>query len=370
MTPTSQFRIVVTDYEAEGQQPPRPGGALVPVARRRCTRTSWAARCGSTATRAASSSTTARSTWSSSSSPRPASSPRRRPVREGQRPERTVYALTDAGRRELRDWLRELVEEPQHEYPHFVAALSLIAALPPDEVVELLGRRLERLAARARRDPRADRRHGRPAASTRCSSSRRSTGSRCSTPRPRSSRASSPASPTPRPAGARCGQPFHSDKETPMTSARTALVIGGGIAGPATAMALQKAGIDADRLRGAPHRRRAGRRVPHARPRTASTRCACSAPTGRRSPRASPRRPSRCAARPASASARRAPAGRCPTARPATRSGAPTSTAALHEQALARGIRIEHGKRLVGRTRTAPACAPCSPTAPRRRPTC
>jgi len=67
-------------------------------------------------------------------------------TRDGQRPERTVYALTDAGRHELRDWLRELVEQPQHEYPHFVAALSLIAALPPSEVVELLGRRLGRLA--------------------------------------------------------------------------------------------------------------------------------------------------------------------------------------------------------------------------------
>ena len=66
--------------------------------------------------------------------------------REGQRPERTVYAITDAGRREQRDWLRELVEEPRHEYPHFVAALSLIAALPPDDVVELLGTRLGRLA--------------------------------------------------------------------------------------------------------------------------------------------------------------------------------------------------------------------------------
>ncbi|HKA98111.1 MAG TPA: PadR family transcriptional regulator, partial [Streptosporangiaceae bacterium] len=66
--------------------------------------------------------------------------------REGQRPERTVYALTEAGRHELHDWLRELVEEPQHEYPHFVAALSLIAALPPDEVLSLLRRRLARLA--------------------------------------------------------------------------------------------------------------------------------------------------------------------------------------------------------------------------------
>jgi DNA-binding PadR family transcriptional regulator len=67
-------------------------------------------------------------------------------TRAGQRPERTVYALTDAGRNELLNWLRELVEEPQHEYPQFVAALSLIAALPPGEVVELLGRRLGRLA--------------------------------------------------------------------------------------------------------------------------------------------------------------------------------------------------------------------------------
>src|SRR5207247_2203423 len=67
--------------------------------------------------------------------------------REGQRPERTVYAITDAGRAELRDWLRELVGEPQHEYPHFVAALSLISALPPSEVLALLRQRLIRLAA-------------------------------------------------------------------------------------------------------------------------------------------------------------------------------------------------------------------------------
>jgi hypothetical protein len=65
--------------------------------------------------------------------------------REGQRPERTVYALTDAGRAEFRDWLRELVAEPQQEYPHFVAALSLIAALPPGEVVSLLRHRLDLL---------------------------------------------------------------------------------------------------------------------------------------------------------------------------------------------------------------------------------
>ncbi len=66
-------------------------------------------------------------------------------TRDGQRPERTVYALTDAGRRELGEWLGELVEVPEHEYPHFAAALSLIAALPASRVVDLLGRRLRRL---------------------------------------------------------------------------------------------------------------------------------------------------------------------------------------------------------------------------------
>ena len=66
--------------------------------------------------------------------------------RAGQRPERTVYALTDAGRAELRDWLAELVEQPQHEYPAFVAALSFIGALPPRQVLDLLRARLGHLA--------------------------------------------------------------------------------------------------------------------------------------------------------------------------------------------------------------------------------
>lgn len=68
-------------------------------------------------------------------------------TREGQRPERTVYRLTDAGRAELMDWLRELVAEPEHEFPRFVAALSLLGALPPDEAAKLLRNRLTRLDA-------------------------------------------------------------------------------------------------------------------------------------------------------------------------------------------------------------------------------
>lgn len=67
--------------------------------------------------------------------------------RAGQRPERTTYAITEAGRAELHAWLGELVADPRHEYPQFVTALSLIGALHPDEVVALLRTRLERLRA-------------------------------------------------------------------------------------------------------------------------------------------------------------------------------------------------------------------------------
>ena len=68
-------------------------------------------------------------------------------VRDTQRPERTIYAITDAGRTELYDWMRELVATPVHEYPSFGVALSLLVVLPPEETVQLLGRRLETLTA-------------------------------------------------------------------------------------------------------------------------------------------------------------------------------------------------------------------------------
>jgi DNA-binding PadR family transcriptional regulator len=66
-------------------------------------------------------------------------------VREGRRPERTVYAITDAGAREFIDWLSELISEPVKEYPQFEAALSFLVALSPDEALELLKTRVNRL---------------------------------------------------------------------------------------------------------------------------------------------------------------------------------------------------------------------------------
>jgi DNA-binding PadR family transcriptional regulator len=68
-------------------------------------------------------------------------------VREGKRPERTVYAITETGRTELVDWLSELFAMPVKEYTQFEAALSLMGVLPPDSVVGLLGARRMRLEA-------------------------------------------------------------------------------------------------------------------------------------------------------------------------------------------------------------------------------
>src|SRR5262245_23149127 len=61
--------------------------------------------------------------------------------RGGKRPERTVYALTPAGRELLRDWMRELLALPAKEFPQFEAALCLLPVLPPDEAVALLRER-------------------------------------------------------------------------------------------------------------------------------------------------------------------------------------------------------------------------------------
>lgn len=66
-------------------------------------------------------------------------------LREGRRPERTVYELTDAGRAEFLTWLRELLSEPAKEYTQFAAGLSFLPALPPGEAIELLEKRVRLL---------------------------------------------------------------------------------------------------------------------------------------------------------------------------------------------------------------------------------
>jgi len=63
-------------------------------------------------------------------------------VRDGRRPERTIYGITDAGLGELVDWLADLVSIPQKEYGQFEAALSLLPSLPPADALLLLQHRL------------------------------------------------------------------------------------------------------------------------------------------------------------------------------------------------------------------------------------
>ena len=62
----------------------------------------------------------------------------RETLKEGNRPEKTVYEMTPAGDEASISWMRELISAPAKEYPQFEAALSLIPVLPPEEVVSLL----------------------------------------------------------------------------------------------------------------------------------------------------------------------------------------------------------------------------------------
>jgi DNA-binding PadR family transcriptional regulator len=66
-----------------------------------------------------------------------------RTLKEGRRPEKTIYELTPAGEFEMTEWLREIIGTPVKEYPQFEAGLSLLPALPPDQVIPLLENRVK-----------------------------------------------------------------------------------------------------------------------------------------------------------------------------------------------------------------------------------
>ena len=72
----------------------------------------------------------------------------RETLRHGRRPERTVYELTEQGGREATDWLSDLLSVPVKEFPQFMAALSFLPALPPEEVGEALRQRATALEMR------------------------------------------------------------------------------------------------------------------------------------------------------------------------------------------------------------------------------
>jgi DNA-binding PadR family transcriptional regulator len=67
--------------------------------------------------------------------------------RDGRRPERTVYAITGAGRDEFTTNLDDLVRFPAEEFPVFPAALEMITALDPSSARRLLEQRTLALEA-------------------------------------------------------------------------------------------------------------------------------------------------------------------------------------------------------------------------------
>lgn len=72
----------------------------------------------------------------------------RQTERAQQYPERTVYELTDEGRRTGLRWLADMLAAPRNEYPAFPAALSFAMLLGPEAVTSELSRRLAAVRAR------------------------------------------------------------------------------------------------------------------------------------------------------------------------------------------------------------------------------
>jgi DNA-binding PadR family transcriptional regulator len=61
--------------------------------------------------------------------------------REGNRPERTTYGITDAGRAALRRAVVGMLTEPQPEYPEFTVAMGEAHTIPVEEVLAALRER-------------------------------------------------------------------------------------------------------------------------------------------------------------------------------------------------------------------------------------
>jgi DNA-binding PadR family transcriptional regulator len=68
-------------------------------------------------------------------------------VRTETHPDRIVYAITDAGRVTALEWLREMLRTTGAEFPEFIAAVSMLFGLEPDDARAQLEVRAEKLSA-------------------------------------------------------------------------------------------------------------------------------------------------------------------------------------------------------------------------------
>jgi len=64
-------------------------------------------------------------------------------VKGATHPDRTVYAITDAGRETVTEWLREMLRATEGEFPSFVAAISLVMLLEPEDARAQLEQRAD-----------------------------------------------------------------------------------------------------------------------------------------------------------------------------------------------------------------------------------
>jgi DNA-binding PadR family transcriptional regulator len=67
--------------------------------------------------------------------------------KEGNRPERTIYKLTDAGRDVLIQVVSGIVAEPRREYPYFAAGLMFMHDLDAETAAHLLEQRAQAIQA-------------------------------------------------------------------------------------------------------------------------------------------------------------------------------------------------------------------------------
>lgn len=72
--------------------------------------------------------------------------------RAGNRPERTVYALTAAGRSELVRRLDLQIRTPERDFPQFLGAVTYLGALGPEGATAALTERVRRLDERTAGD--------------------------------------------------------------------------------------------------------------------------------------------------------------------------------------------------------------------------
>jgi len=67
--------------------------------------------------------------------------------KEGNRPERTIYRLTDSGRTVLLQVVSEIIAQPRREYPYFSAGLMFMHHLEAATAAQLLEQRAQALQA-------------------------------------------------------------------------------------------------------------------------------------------------------------------------------------------------------------------------------